>query len=911
MNLENQLINKSYYTTIIEDNDNIHPIKVLSEKYMEEQQNEVSDFSDIRFAQGEVYYRHKDYEAAIFKWENVSNELKPWAQKNIGDAHLQLNLLAIAEEYYKAVETDSSVLKTELLMQLFILYIKRSNYNLASVSIKEAVDLYPGYPDVTATARSFFEEQADWDAAVELAANEAVRTESQSWFKVLETYIDEGHAKNTAPRYFKEVITAAFYVDRSRFDNLAAALWNNYMHTGYYFQWLEEINHILLQLELGDEDYIWKLLPGLYEETYDVLIDGRYLIREVFHLLPSHLTNWMRLTANTDASVSASALLAWSRIFPSNIDASLIDEAEKCLFNHPSYRAADGVMDAYKLFEAVKDWGEAHDTTVDERIKWMVKDLISTDTVHLLLTGKEVQILHELMEQITEGQGLAYSHNGVTRLQDAEEAELHAVTETEARYVDDSGGTSEELPDEEIYFDYKTPAPFLRENHLSMITVPEKDIAMYLPMADGLLFAFAFDSRTTITDAELDMAVKMRGQKPDLPMCILLGNTSTAASNQEQEGRIDIMKEKIHTFFPDAQILTVPMNTESSGLRSGLPTFLPALKQDANMEREQAKKILFYTEKSIQLLKEKRLERERILIQNIKDNKELVRKLEGAHGQLSDIQKNKVQAITESYNSIINHLQEKMVKEIPGLLQSCSKYVREDEDFETMLRELNEEMNKQVAHYFEETAMPLFRSSMNRWMEESEEEFKNSQIFLRKTAGNINKFLGEERLDLHGDMQILEDWQRDVTRITSRSVKLEKNDLVSHPGSSTILFKGAGKLAGSIPQYRERLYNKYKQYIESKDYSEAAASVTEMFMQQFELFEKSLERDIHLFFTEPEQELKRTVSQTHKEIEEDETSLRKMRENPEEYEDPLTFFELRLHQYKWMSVAGNSLYEYH
>ncbi len=92
--LEEQLVNKQYYETFMHPNENRHPAEVLGEAYMNEQRSEMVDLSYIRFAQGEVYFQSKDYEAAIFKWENINNELQPWAKKNMADAYFELELFS-------------------------------------------------------------------------------------------------------------------------------------------------------------------------------------------------------------------------------------------------------------------------------------------------------------------------------------------------------------------------------------------------------------------------------------------------------------------------------------------------------------------------------------------------------------------------------------------------------------------------------------------------------------------------------------------------------------------------------------------------------------------------------------------------------------------------------------------------
>src|SRR3954452_7399866 len=165
MTLEKQLIQKTYYQMFINEHENIHPIQVLGELFQEEALKDLPDLSSIRFAQGEVYFHHKDYEAAIFKWENIINELEPWAKKNTADAYYELGLLSTAEDLYCAIQTNNLTLNTEVALQLFSLYIERGKLDLALSVIKKTIAANPDYPNVTEIARTFFEEQQDWNHA--------------------------------------------------------------------------------------------------------------------------------------------------------------------------------------------------------------------------------------------------------------------------------------------------------------------------------------------------------------------------------------------------------------------------------------------------------------------------------------------------------------------------------------------------------------------------------------------------------------------------------------------------------------------------------------------------------------------------------------------------------------------------
>ena len=129
----------------------------------------------------------------------------------MADAYFAMAMYKNAEELYKSIESDSIILNTEVGLQLFALYTKLDKTELADKTIKKVVKLNPDDSQVTEIARSFFEEQRDWNSAVELAVNESIRTESLLWYDVLQSYIDQGVTKNMEPGYFYQVLHKLYF----------------------------------------------------------------------------------------------------------------------------------------------------------------------------------------------------------------------------------------------------------------------------------------------------------------------------------------------------------------------------------------------------------------------------------------------------------------------------------------------------------------------------------------------------------------------------------------------------------------------------------------------------------------------------------------------------------------------------
>lgn len=706
MTLEKELINKSYYESLMQGDQKAHPLFILGEMYMDEKMKEMPDFSYIRFAQGEIYFLNKDFEAAIFKWETVDNDLKPWAIKNIADAHYEMDLLAIAEDYYKSVDSKSIILKTEVLLQLFSLNKDLGKLEKAVDSIKHAVYVNPDYDGVTEIARMFFEDYQDWGNAVELAMNEAIRTGLPDWYSVLEDYVEQGHTVKTEPAYFTEALRTLYNLDPFRFESFVTIMWNRYKQTNMYFLWLKEINHLLMNVDL-ETSYIWKKLPHLYKESYFELISGEFLIRDFSELIQNHLTIWMNVSSGTDSSVSSSAVLAWNEMFPKQLDDSLVSKAGQLLTVSSHYQTC--MEDGIQLYQSIKKWAEKEGLLLDEQ-----PDLN----------------IHELMVE-------------------------------------------EQTPKEQLTF-----------------------------------------------------------------------------------------------------------------------------------------KILYMIKKSIEFLIGNRVELENSMIDQIQWNEELFAKLKGIHHQLSDIEVEKAQAIKESFSDIKNEFRQNLMLNIPELLRNCSEIVTEKSDFGKIHVELNEEMNKRIANYMEEVAMRHFDDTIQNWIKDCEGELKGSQAFLDEMSGSLNNLYGEEKVTLDCDFKVLDDWRRDVNRITRGTVHFEKANIMLRYTPSQLLLKSLGRLIGPLSINNEKLLIKYKNYIENADYHQTVQLMIQPFLQQLELFEKSIARDLNMFFATPFETLNRTSLEVDEEIINHKDYLNNMRENPEIYRDPLTLFELKLRQYELMNNAAELISEY-
>ena len=251
-------------------------------------------------------------------------------------------------------------------------------------------------------------------------------------------------------------------------------------------------------------------------------------------------------------------------------------------------------------------------------------------------------------------------------------------------------------------------------------------------------------------------------------------------------------------------------------------------------------------------------------------------------------------------------MKKELMDHIPTILKETSEYIKEDSDFGNLFDKLNQEMNNRVRNYLEDTALPQYYGYIQNWIEDCTNIFNEVQFTINEMTESFNELYGEEKLLLECDFKVLDDWRRDADRMTS-GMHWETHNMFFKSTTAQFLFKSAGKLLGGISQNKAKLYNRYKQFVESEDYQEVSELIVNRFFQQFELFEKSLDRDVMMFFRDPLTILKQTVDETNHSIETMKEELQTMRQNPEYYRDPLTFFEVKLRQNEWLNQRESKI----
>ncbi|QKS70584.1 hypothetical protein FLK61_27935 [Paenalkalicoccus suaedae] len=360
-------VNKTYYQSILSDEENMNPVQSLGKLLHAAQQDGEAELSQIRFAQGEMYYHQLDLETAIYKWQNVTNELSGWAQKNIGDTYYDLRLTEDAKQTYKAIESEDDVLSVEVALQLLSIYAEESNKEQVYHYTSRALAINPDYPNVTDLAKTVYEDYEDWPKAIDLALSEGERTNETDWYRYLLRYVEAGYTAGFTPEYFESAMKHVYTLDRDLFIQLIAALTKTYRNKDTYLYWVGTLNTIFATIEL-DTTMDWELLAALHHDIYLDLTSGAYLEREIEPILPYLVQHWEELAIRSGSgqTLSTAARVAWQDTYPDLKNETMVEQKED---------AALAVEEMLKLLEDVVIWSE--DAQVDETVLIKLREDLS------------------------------------------------------------------------------------------------------------------------------------------------------------------------------------------------------------------------------------------------------------------------------------------------------------------------------------------------------------------------------------------------------------------------------------------------------------------------------------------------------------------------------------------------------
>ncbi|GAF65442.1 putative GTPase [Bacillus sp. TS-2] len=904
MEINHDLIQKNYYKQLIQETASKSEYEQLSLLLLNDELDD-NQKSEVRFGQGELNFIHQDYETAIFKWEKVEGQWQNWAKKNIADAYDQLGLLKDAKRMYQSIKTQDETLKTEVFLQLFSIYIEQEKLDDAAETIKKAVQWNPDYPNVTVMAKQFFEEYRDYSSAIELAVDESIRTGSIEWFDKVKSYVKQGLTKTTNPSYFMPLLTSLHSLNLDKYEELVTTLWDSYHGEELYFDWLLVFNTSYANI-LGTQQENLALLSNYYQVSYFEMISGTYFLKEIEAIIPLHIRNWFMISSSEDQLLSVTAVLSWNDMFPEQIEEEFVHEAKEQLEQVSG--SVDWLEKSLVLFQEIESWAKKHDLMIGQKYEWVIKELLQFNQKNLMVAGTLKGGKNSFLEGLI-GSSLEIeeNHHSLYFIKEGKDSVQAISNEEDFALTDEDSVTN--------LIEIKTENHLLREMGLQIIDSPvlsrnqnqNNSWKSMINFADHMVFVL--NGNHPFTNEERTFLLEVKKEFPDLAVHFIF-NKLDGIYSEHEEGRILAeTKSRINEYFSDAKVLSFSPKVTGKKEAEEITGFIKNMLKIEPIEQRRNKKILYFIKEVIGYLYEQRTEMEKQYLHSVSWNEEMVEKLKAAHHQVNDLEKEESQSIKNAYQEIKNEMETDIKNAVPSILKECKDLIREDTNFKTLPEQINREATLKLNHYFESKLIPKFSNSFSRWLEVSNVAFIRSQSYLKEMAEGFNSLYESDQFLLEGDFRILDDWQRDIERL-STSIQLEHINLFNKMTPSQLVLKSSGKWLGSITANKSLLYKMYMKFFEGEDFSQIADNIASQFMMQFELFERGLTRDIQMFFKKPYSVVQGAIQEAQSEIEGNNEAIGTLKSNPEVYRDPLTLFQLRVHQYEWVMRKNKTLAAY-
>ncbi|MCR6097344.1 hypothetical protein HXA31_02170 [Salipaludibacillus agaradhaerens] len=882
--VEEHMIHKTFFKTIVDEENQQSPVKSLGQQFYDIQMDETADLSSVRFAQGEVYYHHKDMESAVYKWELVKNELQPWARKNIGDAYYEMGWLREAESTYTSIQSESPVLSVEISLQLLQVYADKNNKDKVHQYIKKALAIDPNYPNVTDIARSFYEDEQDWYKAVELAVRESVRTASPKWFSILTDYAERGYTTSFAPEYFENVLLTVAQTEQRALSKLASALWESYYPTPANIAWVKTLNAVTTKLTFS-KDVHWHSLNRLYYKNYLEFMSGSYLLNELKPLLPEMLNGWIKLTKGSDSVYPAAAILAWDESVSGTLSQETAATAESTFSDNATQTISMENMTA--LLETILQWADDNDVVVEPKIKWLVSQLWASQGRNILITGgsqshNTTMLNHLLGEELFKGEtATVYVKHG-------EKPALNAVNMDGLTQVEDMN----ELTANDL-IELTWPSSLFTEEDTSIIVAkysadptasagPDFD---FVATADDVFYLI--DATVERMEKEYERLLAFAEKHRDDVIHFVISSTPDRHLND--------VTSRINELFTNAHILPVFSTKDTRQL-------VDAIKETGKNGEVSSNTTTYLSvlQSLLSHLLDRRETKENTYKQTIKFNEKLIEQIEAYQRGVTERETEKYEELAEAYHDIKEEMKSKVWEDVPVFLKETANEIDEEADFKNLHNELNDKMNHKIQTYLTEQLIPDMQTAFNDWLVDAKDSMNDLQAYLDHASTTLNNMYGEKNVSLQTDFQVVTDWKRDLNRMVNR-VDLQEINIMNRLKPTQFLLKSAGKLLGNFQQNNHMLYNQYQKYIENDNFEDAATSIIKHVFFEFDLFEKNLKADISLCVEAASSDLEEHKVDAGAQVKKAQDNLTLMKDHPASFYDPLKIFEIRLHQYQLMS----------
>jgi hypothetical protein len=906
-----QLIAGKRYYHIMHDKeevlDNIQNLSSLMNQ-LYNSQNEQTE--DIRFSQGELYYQLTDYEAAIFKWENVKKkELSSWALKNIGDAYQQLGDIPKAESVYISIEHPSTLLKNECLLSLFHLYYQNNLIDKAHKTINKLVENDWKYQSVYQIALSFYEETEDYISAFALIVNKLESSYQENLLQKLQSYLEVSKEKIPPSFITSRLIKLLWKEDRVNLLKMFHVFNDYYKKTDYLILWLDNIFAAINETvtELGE--YLLGEKPQCFFENIEELFLGNFELRGIQHIIEYQLRDYFHLCPYIPLKRAiGSLLIAWKQHFPDSFSISDIKNG-LVMADEKIYK----LKDIRLFYENIVRWMNSIDVHVDAFYSWWTEYYLNNQTKKLMVSGSFSNGKSSFINSIAGTPLLNADHlpttSAITILDDAETEQVFEFDEQSIRNIgmnqlkskttinhDNDGQLSKDL----IYI--RTRLEALSENRITLIDTPgfndqqnnQNPTYEYLGLADEMLFILS--AETPFKKTEKEAIQKIMDIQPNINISFLLNKIDYLDEDELEETIEDLHRKLVKTFHKD--MLLIPYSSADSSMNNHKELY-HFFNETAhlNINQERVKKVLPYLGQLLNKFEDYVQQKEKDINNHVLLKKKEVAEMKTLEERFIDYKNTLKSKVIQKYlkfnTSIYNHVKKQTHKR----LLSYSNKINEYSDLNQVQHFLDQEINKELKIQLKETVIPQVYQIFSRWLV----DLRNDMNTIKHDVGQMMTEMGDimnSKESSYPNLAVTNCWEQLDIQFQQfvETIEYTHIDTFIKVNPMKTILNGVGKLLGSRHNAATLKLEQYRTHLETKLFNDATDEYVYQITKPLGEFENIIRTTFESLFKESESHLKSKRQESTKQMVQHAQALKLLYDDKDSYFDTIDIFKIKLRQ---------------
>jgi GTP-binding protein EngB required for normal cell division len=914
---EQLLVTKNYYKAMTEESELLDLLKRFSLELS--QKTEVENEDEIRFSQGELYFLIGDYEAAIFKWENVRKApFDQWKLLNIGDAYKRLGDFKKAESSYHGIKDATLLLKKESLLSLFYLYHEEHLMDKAKETIQTLVALDWTYQNAYSVAVSFFEEIRDYDSAIDLIVTKLEEHYDETIINKILSYINGANEHIVSAKVTGRLINFLWAHDQLNLKQIFKGLNKHYKKWNHTVDWMNQIHQIMNESDPLIGAFILNEMPECYIQNINELFSGKYNLNELKPIVEFQFPYYFTIYTNPLLKRAFSFLQkAWNHYFPNN---TIVVQESAVNFNS-SEDQIYFLSDVRDLYFNISEWMKKMDVETEAFSSWWIDYYLDTSKKKVMVLGSfgngKSSFINSFIGRDLLNADFLPTTSAVTVLEYGETEQSFEIQQATISTISIALLKNKSLINHEKegqlvsdLFSIHMTLKVLDQHQITLIDTPgyndqsnnHNPTLDYLPLADELLFIL--NAETPYKKSEKEIIQQIIAINPNINISFLLNKVDYLDEDELEEVIEDVSRKITKTFGRERLIIPYSSSDLSLNNQEVLDSFLNE-RSYLNLEQDRVNKVLPYFDIFLDKLEDqfnqKSVNLNNQLISKRRKVEELDRLKLAVQGYKNNLKVETIRDYTYFYNTIVDYVHDLTVDK----LNSYSNQITMNSDLLKVHQMIDEAVNKDLKEMLRNTIVPQIIHLFSNWLSKIKLIRNTLEQDIRTLTG-IDQVIKTEN-SVESKLALIRWWNQFITQFQRLGNSIEYRDIDTFKKVNPVqtILQGVGKIIGGKHHPSALRIENYRNQLETKLFKDVTKQYINQITRALSTYEQTIRDNFEQLFKETELYIENQKRETTNQMFDVVHALNDLNTSKIDYHDKLNLFRVKVAQLKYDSEKTN------